>query len=168
MARRAWQGLLTVAVSLTLAVPAFANGSFETQRWQPTGAQNLKTGRSPAANYALHCSGCHGLEGAGLAHAGIPPFPGFIDKFFSDEQGRLYIMHVPGVISAGLPNDELAEVVNYIVDRWGEPEAEVEHFTTEEVARLRSQKVADVVQLRRRIARRLEAEGAALPPYPWP
>ncbi|PCM43245.1 c-type cytochrome [Marinobacter sp. ANT_B65] len=124
--------------------------------------------RSAAANYILRCAGCHGTEGRGVASAGIPTFPGYVDEFFNDEEGRLYLMHVPGVVGAGLRNDEISEVMNYVVDRWGKPNVEVEHFTTEEVGRLRQQPVKDVVLLRYSITDRLAKEGVELPEYTWP
>lgn len=139
-----------------------------TQKWQPTGANHVARGRSPAANYLLRCSGCHGLDGSGLIAGGIPPFPGFIDVFFKDEESRLYMMHVPGVVSASLTNQEIAEVMNYILDRWGAPDHGATYYTEAEVTELREQPVADVVLLRRSITQRLAEEGVVLPEYPWP
>ncbi|WP_372966168.1 cytochrome c [Marinobacter sp.] len=124
--------------------------------------------RSAAANYVLRCAGCHGMDGKGVEAAGIPTFPGFVDEFFNDEEGRLYLMHVPGVVGAGLSNHEIASVMNFVVDRWGKPGVVVDHFTPEEVGRLRQQPVKDVVLLRYSIADRLAGEGVALPEYTWP
>ncbi|WP_139788487.1 cytochrome c [Halomonas sp. BC1] len=160
----------TLAIVLTTAMSP-AGGSWAvdhqpTQPWQPTGAQNQKEGRSPEASYLLHCSGCHRRDGTGVEHAGIPPFPGFIDKFFNDDAGRLYMMHVPGVASTSLPSAELADLMNYVVDKWGGEN--VTYFTEEEVRHLRSQHVDDVVALRRAITQRFESEGIDMPSYPWP
>lgn len=139
-----------------------------TQKWQPTGAQHVARGRPAASNYLLRCAGCHGLDGAGVITGGIPPFPGFIDAFFKDEESRLYLMHVPGVISASLTDQEIAEVMNYVLDRWSNPDHGATYFTAAEVTHLREQPVPDVVLLRRSITERLAAEGVVLPEYPWP
>ncbi|RBP19560.1 cytochrome c553 [Marinobacter pelagius] len=124
--------------------------------------------RSAQSNYMLRCSGCHGMDGMGVEAAGIPPFPGFVEVFFNDEQSRLYLMHVPGVVGAGLNDAEIAEVMNYVVERWGQPGVAVEHFTKEEVDQLRQREVRDVVALRREITERLAGEGVVLPEYTWP
>lgn len=160
--------LIVLAAVTSQIEPLFAVDNQPTQQWQPTGAQNLKEGRSPEASYLLHCSGCHRRDGTGVENAGIPPFPGFIDKFFNDEEGRLYIMHVPGVASTSLPDFELAGLMNYVVDKWGDADESVNYFTEEEVRHLRSQDVDNVVELRRGINQRLESEGINMPRYPWP
>ncbi|WP_336268517.1 c-type cytochrome [Vreelandella arctica] len=160
--------LMVSAIAMGHAGLLLARDHNSTQQWQPTGAQNLKSGRSPHVNYSLHCAGCHGQNGTGVEHAGIPPFPGFINRFFEDEEGRLYLMHVPGVVGAGMPNNDIASVMNYLVDRWGQADQKVNYFTEEEVDNLRSQEVADVVELRRSITQRLASEGVELPEYPWP
>lgn len=132
-------------------------------------AQSALAGeRRPEVNYVLRCAGCHGMDGTGAEKAGIPPFPGLVDAFFADQQGRLYLMHVPGVVANGLSDREIAEVMNYVVDRWRKPGAEVRHFSTEEVTRLRTEQLDDLVGLRREIAQRLQVEGVPVAAYPWP
>jgi len=140
------------------------------QYWQPTGAQHVAPGRSPETNYLLRCSGCHGLDGTGTKAGGIPPFPGFIDVFFRDDESRLYLAHVPGLASANLTDAEIADVMNYVLERWGAATAthDVTPFSAEEITRLRATSVPDVVQLRRQITERLASSGVALPEYPWP
>lgn len=135
--------------------------------WQPL-VQASGPERSAQSNYMLRCAGCHGMDGKGVETAGIPPFPGFVDVFFNDAQSRLYLMHVPGVVGSSLTNDEIAEVMNYVVDRWGASGEVVKHFTPDEVSRLRQQPVKDVVVLRRNISERLSSEGVDLPEYTWP
>ena len=123
--------------------------------------------RSPRAIYVLRCSGCHLPDGAGLPSAGIPPLKGFIDSFVRDEDGRTYVVHVPGVAGSGLDDRATAAVLNYVMAQWGAPAA-ARPFTADEVARRRSVRIADVVAFRRRLVRRLEAEGVTFPDYPWP
>lgn len=122
--------------------------------------------RSPVVNYVLHCSGCHGLNGLGTETGGVPAFPDSVGTIGADPEGRLYLMHVPGVISAGLSDAEIAAVMNHVLSRWGD--ARAEPFGVDEVAGLRAAPVDDVVALRRRLAERLAAQGRAVAPYPWP
>lgn len=133
------------------------------------GVPLAQAGDRPApANYLLRCSGCHGPDGSGAPAAGIPPLPGFISAFTHDEQGRTYLMHVPGVVSTGLNDREIAAVMNYVVVRWGDPKQAFTPFTPEEVTRLRAIEVADVVAYRRDLIKRLQAEGQPVAAYPWP
>ena len=73
--------------------------------------------------------------------------------------------HVPGVVSASLSDAETAEVVNYVLGKWGEG---APPFTVEEVTRRRAELVGDVVAFRREVAAELTAEGVPIAPYPWP
>ena len=89
-------------------------------------------------------------------------------KITADEQGRTYLMHVPGVVSTGLNDREIAAVMNYVVDRWGNARQPFTRFTPEEVTHLRAIEVADVVAYRRDLIKRLQAEGQPVAAYPWP
>ena len=123
---------------------------------------------SASVNYQLRCAGCHGQDGMGVPSGGIPPFPGFIDGFFQTPQSRLYLMHVPGVNTASLSDQEIAEVTNYVGQRWGQQDAQRIPFSTAEVQDLRQQPVEDVVALRRQVIVELQAQGWPVPEYPWP
>lgn len=144
-----WQSW-TIAMGLSLAAPVLSAQEY-----------------SATVNYQLRCAGCHGQDGMGVSTGGIPPFPGFVDGFFSTEKSRLYLMHVPGVNSASLTDREIAEVMNYVGERWGEPGAR-KPFTTNEVATLRAINVPDVVVLRREVTEELNLAGYEVPEYPWP
>ncbi|MBD9375432.1 hypothetical protein IB238_22695 [Rhizobium sp. ARZ01] len=123
--------------------------------------------RTPHANYLLHCSGCHGSDGMGSNIGGVPPFPGFIASFASDPEGRVYLLHVPGVVASGLDDGEIARVLNYIVDRW-DGANQVAPFTSSEVADLRRATVNDIVSYRRAIVKRFQEKGMPVAEYPWP
>ncbi len=120
---------------------------------------------SARANYILHCSGCHRLDGLGAIEGGIPTFPGSVAHIAGNDKGRTYILHVPGVTSTNLSDAALAEVLNYILDRWG---GDSPPFTAEEVTRRRAEPVADVVDFRREVVRELRQSGIEIAEYPWP
>jgi mono/diheme cytochrome c family protein len=124
------------------------------------------SGPSGRSNYILRCAGCHGMEGLGTEIGGVPAFPNSVGILANDDEARTYMMHVPGVVGASLDDAQIATVMNYIIDRWGETSAPA--FTPEEVTRRRAIPVPDVVALRAKIAARLAAEGKSLSPYPWP
>lgn len=144
-----WQSW-AIAMGLSLAAPVLSAQEY-----------------SAAVNYQLRCAGCHGQDGRGVPEGGIPPFPGYVDGFFSSKNSRLYLMHVPGVNGASLTDREIAAVMNYVGERWGEPGAR-KPFTTEEVTSLRAEPVENVVVLRRQVTEELTVAGYAVPDYPWP
>lgn len=111
--------------------------------------------------YRLHCSGCHGTEGAGSKVGRIPPFSGIVGHFAASQDGRLYLVRVPGVANAALPDDETANLLNYVLRRWAGSDmpAEAHDFTAQEVHRLREVHVDDVAALRRRLASALAKHG---------
>ena len=128
----------------------------------PSGAAEL----SPRASYILHCSGCHGMTGAGATEAGIPDFAGSVGHIATLDLGRTYIMHVPGVVSASLSDAQIAEVMNYVLDAWGDGASAP--FTPEEVTRRRAIPVGDVVAFRRVVAEEMGRAGLPIAEYPWP
>ncbi|GEO84124.1 MULTISPECIES: c-type cytochrome [Alphaproteobacteria] len=144
-----WKALVAVCYLMASVAPAVADG------------------RSAKFNYLLRCSGCHDQDGTGLPSAGIPALPGYIDAFAGDDEGRTYIAHVPGVVATGLTDVEIAAVLNYVIDRWGDPKT-VEPFTEAEVKKRRAEPVSDVVAYRRRIVERLKTSGVKIADYPWP
>lgn len=123
------------------------------------------TTSSARANYILHCSGCHGMSGAGTVEGGIPAFPNSVGHIAGSELGRTYITHVPGVVSTEMEDAEIAEVLNYILDEWSDGG---QHFTAKEVTRRRAENVGDVVELRREVVEELKRAGVEIADYPWP
>lgn len=144
-----WKSLILAGCLSASAVPAAADG------------------HSAKFNYLLRCSGCHDRDGTGLPRAGIPALPGYIDAFAGDDDGRTYITHVPGVVATGLNDAEIAAVLNYVIDEWGDP-SRIEPFTEAEVTRRKAIPVSDVVAYRRQIVQRLKTGGVAIADYPWP
>lgn len=113
--------------------------------------------------YRLHCSGCHGTEGAGSAVGRIPPFVGIVGHFAATPEGRLYLVRVPGVANAALPDADTARLLNYVLRNWGHPEMPTgaPDFTTEEVRRLRAVHVDDIARLRGKLAAELAKRGVS-------
>lgn len=120
---------------------------------------------SAPANYMLHCSGCHGMQGLGSEEGDIPAFPGSVGHIASSELGRTYVMHVPGVVANNMTDAQIAAVLNYILDRWSEGGTP---FTAEEVTRRRAIPIGDVVAFRRKVVEDLRKSGIEIAAYPWP
>lgn len=126
--------------------------------------------RPAPVNYVLRCLGCHLQDGTGLPSAGIPDFVDKVGVFAGADDGRRYLLHVPGVINSGLSDQETADLLNYIMDTYAGPSMPEQSvpFTAEEVAILKAQDIGNVVAYRRKLAAELEAEGNVVADYPWP
>jgi len=126
--------------------------------------------RSAHANYVLRCAGCHGMTGTGAPEAGIFDFNGFVGAFAGTQEGRTYLMHVPGVAGSGLSDADIAAVMNYVMETWAGdslPEP-FKPFTEAEVTERRAIHIPDVVAKRREVVGRLEEMGIETADYPWP
>jgi mono/diheme cytochrome c family protein len=121
--------------------------------------------------YLLQCSGCHGVDGSGDPRVEVAAFPNSIGTFLLDPEGRSYITNVGGVMSAGLSDSDTARVLNWVLESFAGtsmPPGGFKKFDAAEVRKLRDERPADAVLLRRQIAARLKAQGIPLPDYPWP
>jgi mono/diheme cytochrome c family protein len=111
--------------------------------------------------YRLHCFGCHGSEGAGSKLGRIPPFVGIVGHFAASREGRLYLVRVPGVANAALPDADTANLLNYVLRTWGGRDVppDAADFTAAEVNDLRHVHLDDVAALRRKLAAQLSKQG---------
>ena len=94
--------------------------------------------RQARTDYQLKCQGCHRPDGSGDDHSN-PPMRGVVAKFLSVPGGREFIGRVPGVATVDLPDDRLANLVNWTVfqfDRAHVP-AGFRPYTAAELGRLR-------------------------------
>ncbi len=113
------------------------------------------------ADYLLHCSGCHAQDGRGLEHKGIPALKDQVGYFLRTDGGRAYLMQIPGLLSAGMPDERAAGVTNYILTRFAGvslPENFVP-YTAEEAKRYRASRPADIPGKRRLLAAELRKAG---------
>jgi len=76
-------------------------------------------------------------------------------------------MHVPGIVASSLDDAQLAELMNYLNDKWGDPQG-YPAFTAKEVNTLRVTPVEDIVKYRRALVKRYLKEGMKTADYPWP
>ena len=109
----------------------------------------LGAGYTAETNYVLHCQGCHGADGIGGVPDQIPPLRDSVGYFLHIPDGRRFLIQVPGVAQAPINDTQVAELLNYILHRYGAdqlPDA-FAPYTREEVARERRRAV-DVLALR--------------------
>lgn len=159
---------LTMTLALGAAIATFAQDMPAGYRVtsSATGRDDNVINYNANTNYILRCAGCHGTTGMGTANAGVPPFPDSVGHIAGLESGRSYMLHVPGVVSSSLSDTQIADVLNYILERWsGMP---FTPFTTEEVIDRRQADVPDIVVARRAIVENLNSQGITIAAYPWP
>ena len=99
-------------------------------------------------NYILHCQGCHLADGQATPGK-IPPLVG-AGKFLAVEGGREFLVRVPGVSLSIVPDDELAELMNWMLHRFSAEDlpADFEPYTAEEVGRYRQEPLVEVETVR--------------------
>ena len=90
---------------------------------------------SPAVNYALNCQGCHLADGSATPDL-VPPLQGSVGRLVHVPEGRAYLVRLPNVASTTLSDAETAELLNWVVERFGAGERprEFAPFTAAEVA----------------------------------
>ena len=88
-------------------------------------------------NYQMFCQGCHTPDGTGAVT--VPRMKDQVGHFLETDRGREYLVRVPGSATSALNNDELAEVLNWILREFaGESLApDYRAYTAEEVGRMR-------------------------------
>ena len=103
-------------------------------------------------NYTLHCQGCHLPEAVGFSDK-VPRMNNFVGFFLHSQEGREFVIRVPGVATASLPDDQLTELMNWLLLTYSGkqlPEPFVP-FSIAEVSALRSKLEANPDKTRTRI-----------------
>jgi hypothetical protein len=106
----------------------------------------------PRVAYWLHCAGCHLLDGTSAP----PEVPTLIDepgRIAGLPGGREYLMRIPGVAQAGLGDEKLAEVLNFMLEQFSPTTTpgDFEPFNGEEVRRARQRVLIDPLRSRTEI-----------------
>jgi hypothetical protein len=94
--------------------------------------------------YTLNCSGCHHADGRGVPEAGIPDLND-AGSYVRTERGRRYLIQVPGLSQSRLDDATAARLLNWVLHEFSASRlpADFTPYTTEEVARFRSDKASD-------------------------
>ncbi len=103
-------------------------------------------------NYMIHCQGCHLPDAVGFAGR-VPRMKDFVGYFLHSKEGREFVIRVPGVATSSLPDDDLTEMMNWLLLTYSAgqlPEPFVP-FSVAEVAALRPDLEANPEETRMRI-----------------
>ena len=102
-------------------------------------------------NYQMSCQGCHTIDGTGGKDT--PKIKDFIGKFLTTQQGREYLVRVPGSANSTLEDTQLAEVLNWIIIEMGGDSVpqNMQYYTASEVAQLRKNPLFEVTEYRKQL-----------------
>lgn len=104
----------------------------------------------PRADYLLHCGGCHLADGRG-APPEVPTLIATLGPIASSQEGRDYIVRVPGASQTPLSDEQLAAVMNWVLTGFNADtlEANFRPLTGREVGKARRRVLADPLRYRR-------------------
>jgi hypothetical protein len=111
-----------------------------------------------AADYVMHCRGCHGPDGQG-AVGGAPGLRDTVGRFLLAAGGREYLIRVPGVSQSELDDARTAALLNWMIREYGPADvaANFRPFTAAEVAAKRRPALLDAPAARAALLARLAA-----------
>ena len=114
-------------------------------------------------NYMIHCQGCH-LPNAEGVPGNVPRMKDFVGYFLHSEAGRSFVVRVPGVSTAALDDEQLTELVNWMLLTYSREQLPEQFtaYTISEVAALRGDPERDPEKTRSGILADLAAEKPAL------
>ncbi len=114
-------------------------------------------------NYMLHCQGCHLPKAEGFAGR-VPVMKDFAGYFLHSQEGREFLIRVPGVSHSALSDAEVVELMNWLLQTHsaGQLPDPYTPFTEVEVAQLRKDPEGDPEHARQIILAKIAAELPAL------
>lgn len=113
-------------------------------------------------NWVMHCQGCHRKDGTG-SEGGAPNMVGVVATFLHTKEGRDFLGRVPGVAFASLPENEVANLLNWLVHEFdkGHLPKTFNPYTADEVKRLRLKPlVSQASNERNKIMQMIRTKGA--------
>ena len=115
---------------------------------------------SAHTNYMLRCQGCHLEDGSGTPEK-VPALRNEVGRFLQVAGGREYLIQVPGTSQSPLTDQEVAAVLNWILDNFSSAElpADFKPYTTAEVARFRYEPLANANDVRAELLNKLKQQG---------
>ncbi len=119
--------------------------------------------RRAEVNYKLHCQGCHLPHAEGFEDK-VPPMKDFVGYFPHSEEGREFLIRVPGVAHAALTDEEVAELMNWLLVTFSGEQLPQDFvpFAAPEVRALRASPERDPEERRKSILARIAAQNPEL------
>ena len=108
-------------------------------------------------NYILNCQGCHLPDGSG-SKGNVPKMNDFVGYFLHVPGGREFIVQVPGAAGAPISDQELADVMNWMLLNFSKNELPDPFvpYDSEEIAKLRKEPLIDMHHRREELVARIK------------
>jgi hypothetical protein len=93
------------------------------------------------ATYLERCGGCHGIQGRSSPDL-VPDLRDQVGHFLCLPEGRAYLVRLPSIATSPLTDQEVAELMNFVVFDLGRTKAiagKYPAYSAEEVRQLRAQ-----------------------------
>jgi mono/diheme cytochrome c family protein len=112
----------------------------------------------PAVNFQLQCMGCHLADGSGQPGR-VPSVRRSLVLLSQSAAGRNYVVRVPGVAQAPLSDEEVAQLLNWMLRNLSDLAVPpgTPAYAAGEIAPLRSRPLSQVRALRARLMQAAEA-----------
>ncbi len=109
-------------------------------------------------NFLLQCAACHLPDGHG-SPGKVPDLREYLGEFAQHPASRSFIARVPGASGAPISDQDLADVLNWILITMNGDQlrAEFKPYTAVEVARYRRDVLTDVEPVRQELIKTLAA-----------
>ena len=104
----------------------------------------------PAFSYLLHCSGCHIEDGSGDPPE-VPDLRQDLDLLLETAAGRSYMLRVPGITDTPITTQEMADLMNWMVEKFYPELESFEKFNADEVRQGRADRLANPLEARKQI-----------------
>ena len=107
-------------------------------------------------NYILNCQGCHLPDGSG-SEGNVPKMNDFVGYFLHVPGGREFIVQVPGAAGAPISDQELADVMNWMLLNFSKNELPDPYvpYSAEEIGKLRKEPLIDMHHRREELIARI-------------
>ena len=115
---------------------------------------------SPSQLYTLNCWGCHLPHAEGIPGT-VPRLAHSMGTFLHLPEGRAYLVQVPGVANSPLNDQQIADVLNWMLATFSKDELPKDFtpYTVEEIRMYRPHPLVAVKDARRALAKQLAAMG---------
>ena len=110
-------------------------------------------------DYALNCQGCHLARGEGFAGK-VPRMTDFVGYYMHSDDGRAFLIQVPGVALSPLNDADTARLMNWMLVEFSAAQLPDDYrpYTVDEIASLRRQPENDPNRRRARILAKLNSD----------
>jgi len=106
-------------------------------------------------NYQMFCQGCHVADGVG--YKSVPTLKNFMGNFMLTQQGREYLVRVPGSAYSVLNDKDLAKLLNWMLYEFSDPHKDKNWrpYNEQEVSIYRKNPLFETTETRKMVIKNL-------------